>query len=75
MDQRGGISLVRHRYKEGAHLIGEHVEVVVAGGLVEICHHGVVAATHVQKGQATLEWSGDQRQAPSRARRPAPGRR
>lgn len=58
VDQRGGISLVRHRYKEGAHLIGEHVEVVVAGGLVEICHHGVVAAAHVQKGQATLERSG-----------------
>jgi transposase InsO family protein len=73
VDQRGVINLARHRYRVGAHLVGELVEVVVVGGLVEICHRGVVVATHVQKGQATLDRPIRPRQAAPRARRPAPG--
>lgn len=65
--------MARHRYRVGPVLAGELVEVVVAGGLVEILHHGIVVATHVQKGQAAVDRPVRQRAGPLRARRPASG--
>jgi transposase InsO family protein len=53
VDQRGLISLAGFTYRAGPTFAGEHVEVVVAGGgLVEILHHGVLVATHVQRIKA-----------------------
>jgi hypothetical protein len=49
VDQRGLISLAGSTYRAGPTYAGEHVEVVVTGGLVEILHAGVLIATHVQR--------------------------
>jgi hypothetical protein len=45
----GKISLAGFTYRVGATYAGEPVEVVVAGGLVDILHAGVVVATHAQR--------------------------
>jgi transposase InsO family protein len=45
----GKISLAGFSYAVGATYAGEPVEVVVAGGLVDIVHAGVVVATHAQR--------------------------
>src|SRR5581483_10953127 len=45
----GKISLGGFTYAVGASYAGEPVEVVVAGGLVDILHAGVVVATHAQR--------------------------
>jgi transposase InsO family protein len=52
VDQRGLISLAGFPYRAGPTFAGEHVEVVVIGGLVEIWHHGVLVASHVQRLRA-----------------------
>jgi transposase InsO family protein len=49
VDQAGMISLAGFSYRVGPTFAGEHVEVVVTGGLVEILHAGVLVATHVQR--------------------------
>ena len=48
----GKISLAGFTYTAGATYAGEPVEVVVAGGLVDILHAGVVVATHAQRLRA-----------------------
>jgi transposase InsO family protein len=45
----GKISLAGFTYAVGATYAGEPVEVVTAGGLVDIVHAGVVVATHAQR--------------------------
>jgi transposase InsO family protein len=45
----GKISLGGFTYAAGASYAGEPVEAVVAGGLVDIVHAGVVIATHAQR--------------------------
>lgn len=45
----GKISLAGFAYHVGASYAGEPVEAVVAGGLVDILHAGVVVATHAQR--------------------------
>jgi len=45
----GKISLAGFSYHVGATYAGEPVEAVVAGGLVDILHAGVVVATHAQR--------------------------
>jgi transposase InsO family protein len=45
----GKISLAGFSYHVGASYAGEPVEAVVAGGLVDILHAGVVVATHAQR--------------------------
>jgi hypothetical protein len=45
----GKVSLGGFSYAVGATYAGEPVEVVVAGGLVDILHAGVVVATHAQR--------------------------
>jgi transposase InsO family protein len=48
----GKISLAGFTYSAGATYAGEPVEVVVAGGLVDILHAGVLVATHAQRLRA-----------------------
>jgi len=48
----GKVSLAGFSYRVGATYAGEPVEVVVAGGLVDIWHAGVVVATHAQRLRA-----------------------
>jgi transposase InsO family protein len=49
VNAHGKISLGGFTYAAGASYAGEPVEVVVAGGLVEILHAGVVIVTHAQR--------------------------
>lgn len=49
VNARGRISLAGFDYPVGAAFAGEPVEVVVAAGLVEILHAGVLVATHAQR--------------------------
>ena len=49
VNANGKISLAGFSYHVGATYAGEPVEVVAAGGLVEILHAGVVVATHAQR--------------------------
>lgn len=49
MNAHGKISLAGFTYYAGASYAGEPVEVVAAGGLVDILHAGVVVATHAQR--------------------------
>jgi hypothetical protein len=48
----GKISLGGFSYRVGGSYAGEPVEVVAAGGLVDILHAGVVVATHAQRLRA-----------------------
>ena len=48
----GKISLAGFSYHAGATYAGEPAEVVVAAGLADILHHGVVVATHAQRLRA-----------------------
>jgi transposase InsO family protein len=49
VNAHGKISLAGFSYTVGASYAGEPVEVVAAGGLVDILHAGVVVATHAQR--------------------------
>ena len=49
VNAHGKISLAGFSYAVGASYAGEPAEVVVAGGLVDILHAGVVVATHAQR--------------------------
>jgi len=49
VNAHGKISLAGFSYPVGATYAGEPVEVMVAGGLVDILHAGVVVATHAQR--------------------------
>ena len=49
VNAHGKISLAGFSYRVGATYAGEPVEVVVASGLVDILHAGVVVATHAQR--------------------------
>lgn len=49
VNAHGKISLGGFSYAAGASYAGEPVEAVVAGGLVDIVHAGVVIATHAQR--------------------------
>ena len=49
MNAAGKITLAGFTYAVGATYAGEPVEVVVAGGLADILHAGVVVATHAQR--------------------------
>jgi Integrase core domain len=52
VDQRGLIRLAGFSYRVGPSFAGEHVEVVVTNGLVEICHHGALVASHARRLRA-----------------------
>jgi transposase InsO family protein len=49
VNAHGKISLAGSTYNVGATYAGEPVEAVVAGGLVDVLHAGVVVATHAQR--------------------------
>lgn len=49
VDQAGMISLASFKYRAGPTFAGEHVEVLVTEGVVQIWHHGVLVATHAQR--------------------------
>jgi len=64
VDQHGQISLAGFSYRAGPSFAGEHVEVVVSAGVVEIWHHGVLVASRAQRLRADQL---DRLQRPERA--------
>ena len=52
VDQRGLIKLAGFSYRVGPSFAGEHIDVVVTDGVVEIWHHGVLVASHAQRLRA-----------------------
>ncbi len=72
VNAHGRISLAGFDYPVGASFAGEPVEVVVAGGLVEVFHAGVLVATAVQRLKADQQDRGIRPRAPQQRRaRPA----
>lgn len=69
VDQQGLIRVAPFQYRVGRGFAGEHVEVVVRGGLVEILHQGVLVATHVERRRPQ-----SQGQTPRLDRDVAPGK-
>ena len=69
----GKISLAGFTYSVGATYAGEPVEVVVAGGLVDILHAGVVVATHAQRLRAGQADGYPGRGSPAGPGTPPPG--
>jgi hypothetical protein len=72
VDRKGTISFASVRYKAGAWLAGETVEVVCDGGLVQLHHRGVVIATHARRHDLAKQIAGLRRRA--RGSAPAPRR-
>jgi transposase InsO family protein len=68
VNQHGKISLAGFSYRVGATYAGEPAEVVVAGGLVDILHAGVVVATHAQRLRADQAGRAPRAAAARRAR-------
>ena len=67
--ETGTISFATASYLAGRWLAGQTVEVVCAGGLVEIHHRGVLIATHARRHPVEREQAGVQR---GRRLRPSP---
>jgi transposase InsO family protein len=68
--ESGTISFATAKYLAGRWLAGQTVEIVCAGGLVELWHRGVLIATHARRHPADKEAAGVQR-----GRRLPPARR
>jgi transposase InsO family protein len=73
VDQRGSIGLGTFRYRVGPTFVGESVEVVVQGGLVEILHAGVLVATHAERRRADAPTRAQRSPRQGRARPPTSG--
>ena len=73
MNAHGKVSLAGFSYAVGASYAGEPVEVVVAGGLVDIVHAGVVIATHAQRFRADQADRAPRAPVARRAGTPPPG--
>ncbi len=67
----GTISFAAAQYKAGVWLAGQEVEVVCAGGLVQLHHRGVLVATHARRHSIDKQDAGLQR---GRRLPPAPRR-
>jgi hypothetical protein len=73
VNAHGKISLGGFTYAAGASYAGEPVEVVVAGGLVDILHAGVVIATCAQRFAPTRPTGRRGRGSPAGPGTPPPG--
>ncbi|MDQ4148390.1 MAG: IS481 family transposase [Actinomycetota bacterium] len=49
VDQKGRVSILKHRYHVGVHLAGQTVSVESKDGLLHVTHHDVVVATHARR--------------------------
>ncbi len=70
VDHAGRISILKHRYHVGRHLVGEAVTIESADALLHITHNGVVVATHARRHLIDDDDKMDRR--PLHARRSAP---
>jgi hypothetical protein len=70
VDQKGRISILKHRYHIGVYLAGQTVSVESKDGLLHVSHHGVVVATHARRHLAEDDDRMDRSAQTSRPARP-----
>jgi transposase InsO family protein len=73
VDQRGSIGLNSFRYRVGPTFVGESVEVVVQGGLVEILHQSVLVAAHAERRRDGVRAASARSPKAGRSRQPTSG--
>jgi transposase InsO family protein len=73
VDQKGRISILKHRYHVGVHLAGQTVSVESKDGLLHVTHHDVVVATHARRHLIDDDHRMDRRSKASRPSRPTKG--
>ena len=61
VSSKGTISFAAASYKAGVWLTGQEVEVICAGGLVQLHHRGVLVATHARRHAIDKQNAGEQR--------------
>jgi transposase InsO family protein len=71
VDAKGTISFASARYKAGAWLAGQTVEVVCDGGLVQLWHRGVLIATHARRHAIAKQTAAVERGRKLRPSRPS----
>lgn len=69
VDRAGRISILKHRYHVGRHLVGQRVSVESVDGLLHISHDGVLVATHARRHPADDDARMDRR---AKASHPSP---
>jgi transposase InsO family protein len=73
VDDKGRISILKHRYHVGRHLAGRSVRVEAADGLLHVTYDGVLVATHARRHLAEDDDRIDRRVKPTRPSRPTTG--
>jgi transposase InsO family protein len=73
VDQKGRISILKHRYHVGLYLAGHAVSVESKDGLLHVAHNGVVVATHARRHLIEDDDNMDRRAKGSRPARPTMG--
>ena len=73
VDQKGRISILKHRYHVGVHLAGQTVNIESKDGLLHVTHHDVVVATHPRRHLADDDHLMDRRAKPTKPARPTKG--
>ena len=73
VDQKGRISILKHRYHVGVHLAGQTVSVESKDGLLHVTHHDVVVATHARRHLVDDDHRMDRRSKKTRPARPTKG--
>jgi transposase InsO family protein len=73
VDQKGRISILKHRYHVGVHLAGQTVSVESKDGLLHVTHHDVVVATHARRHLIDDDHRMDRRAKATRPARPTKG--
>ncbi len=73
VDRAGRISILKHRYHVGRHLVGQRVSVESVDGLLQVSHDGVLVATHARRHLAEDDARMDRRAKASRPSRPTTG--
>jgi hypothetical protein len=73
VDPAGRISILKHRYHVGRHLVGQTVSVESADGLLHVSHNGVLIATHARRHLEEEDDRMDRRAKASKPGRPTRG--
>lgn len=73
VDDKGRISILKHRYHVGRYLAGQSVRVESHDGLLNVSHNGVVVATHARRHLPELDDHLDRRAKAARPSRPTKG--
>lgn len=73
VDNKGRISILKHRYHVGVHLAGQTVSVESKDGLLHVTHHDLVVATHARRHLVDDDHRMDRRAKATRPARPTKG--